>query len=207
MTWDESEHPRGEDGRFVDKPPFAIRLNGRDVTSKYVWTLKYSPDQPRVPSGHSEGGRWTSMPFGEWAVNLQNGKLRGWRGTNPTGVGFGSSEGQGTYVAKDEKLARFFAGADGKVSRYEFEEPRNPFVVEGEEMYLLTESDKLEEPPSKSDSPWLAANKRAVARMYRETGGEWDPDLAGKYLSDDLKKAGHDAVMVSSGGEEWVVLF
>ncbi len=28
--------------------------------SKWQWSLKYDPGQPRIPSGNPEGGRWTS---------------------------------------------------------------------------------------------------------------------------------------------------
>jgi len=47
--------------------------------SKYQWKLsvKYSPDQPRVPKGSSEGGQWTSEgggqsgPASDWEVVIE----------------------------------------------------------------------------------------------------------------------------------------
>jgi len=145
--------------------------------------------------------------FGDWAVNLRTEQLMGYRGVNRSGVGFGSTEGKGTYISKDRELAQFFAGDRGRVKQVRFDEPKNPLIVDNEELYLLSESDALEDPPNKSDSPWLSANKEAVARMYKETGGKWDPDLAASRLTDILKSRGHDAVYVRSAGEEWVVLF
>ena len=43
--------------------PGAPRLLGKDAV-RYFWPeapseQKYSPDQPRVPAGHSDGGQWT----------------------------------------------------------------------------------------------------------------------------------------------------
>ena len=61
VNWDESEHPRDEDGKFVDKDkvqfpdtPIRVFMGGKDVTKDY------DPNQPRVPGGLPEGGRWTS---------------------------------------------------------------------------------------------------------------------------------------------------
>lgn len=43
----------------------------------YVWSLKYSPDQPRVPAGSSEGGRWTDGDVG-WPSVPDESELREW---------------------------------------------------------------------------------------------------------------------------------
>ena len=60
--WQEADHPRDEEGRFVDKDdvrlpntPLVIRLNGKEVWREGE---KYDPGQPRVPAGQSEGGQW-----------------------------------------------------------------------------------------------------------------------------------------------------
>jgi hypothetical protein len=156
--------------------------------------------------GSSGQGTSDSPPFGDWEADVRTGDVRGYRGKNPTGIGFGATEGRGMYIAKTPELARFFAGDEGTVEKVPFKEPRNPLVVDGEELYLLTESDKLEEPISDSDSPWLRACKQATQKTY-EVEGKWDADAASAHLTDIIRGQGHDAVYIRAGSEEWVVLF
>lgn len=40
--------------------PASIHLVQRGLASAIDIARKYSPDQPRVPAGNSDGGRWTS---------------------------------------------------------------------------------------------------------------------------------------------------
>jgi len=157
------------------------------------------------PASYDSGD--DEMLFGDWACDLRTGDLRGYRGVNTSGYGFGSTEGKGVYISMERELAQWFAGDEGQVKKVKFAEPKKPLFVNNEELYLLSESDALEEPPKKSDSPWLAANKWAVAEAYKETGGKWDMDLAADYLTKRLKAQGYDSVLVRSGGEQWVVLF
>ena len=132
----------------------------------------------------------------------------GYRGRATGGVGFGATEGEGYYIAKNKGLAKFFSGKNGDLYLVRYREPKSPLVVDNEELPILSESEILFEPIHKSDSEWITANKEAVIKSG-VTDKNWDNNSQDKIaheLTAILKRRGYDAVHVKSGGEEWVVL-
>jgi hypothetical protein len=127
---------------------------------------------------------------------------RGERSGGEKGHGVTGTEGNGTYVADNERLAEFF----GDVVRIEFIPPKNPLVVNEEPLYLLLEADELFEPIDPKDSVWTKANKEATKRSG-VTDEHWNPSKVAEELTAVLKEWGYDGVEVTSGGESWTVLF
>jgi hypothetical protein len=156
-------------------------------------------------------------PFGEWSASTtEPGILIGYRGENGNGQAdnnFGSSEGVGLYLARDEKDTSFF----GKARRVNFPKPKNPLVVDqdgkGDNIPMLEEgNDEIwdhiwSHKPDPQDSDWVKAHVLAAKQlgMTRENSEGWDTKLP-RALTDELLAMGHDAVYVRSGGMEWVVL-
>lgn len=175
-------------------------------------TLKYNENHDELGrfsggGGGSSGGDGSGgRPFGEWGASMRDNDLIGYRGVNSGGIGFGNSEGDGVYIARDQSTAQFFS-PDAKATSVHFSEPKNPFIVNNEPLYILEEDVQLTQPVRGSDSAWLKAAKTATARAFKKTGGKWDADEVGHQLTKYLKDKGHDAVVVNSGNESWAVLF
>jgi len=148
---------------------------------------------------------WPREAKGQLVVGWRGERSKGSRPT-PENIAFndGGTEGMGLYVAKDKELAGQFRGTVRKIT---FAPPARVLNVDEEPLHILQETEDLMQPPTPSDSPWLAAHKVAVAKtgITDETWGakQWDLQRA---LTDELLNRGYTAVHVTSGGEEWVVL-
>lgn len=141
--------------------------------------------------------------FGDWGASLRSQALRGYRGTAGKGdLGFGNSEGDGLYLSKTPELAQFF----GDIQRIEFIQPVSPLLIDNEPLYLLQESDEIEQPPSKKDSEWLGYIKQAYQRAKPKMKGKWNAETVGHELTRLLIQEDYDSVYVRSGGDEWIVL-
>lgn len=104
-SWREIDHPRAEDGKFVDKDevqmpdtPLVVRVNGRDVT------FKYDPDQPRVPSGTTEGGQWTSEATAPGKVAYTTARASTWEEIEKTSNLFVHGEGE-AWTDREREIA------------------------------------------------------------------------------------------------------
>jgi DNA repair protein RadC len=143
--------------------------------------------------------------FGEWAASLSNNDLIGFRGEITQGRknGFGNTEGNGIYLMRDRQEAAVF----GTVQRVSFPEPQRPFLVTNDDLYLLQESEDLDQPidPAK-DTPWLQASKYAAQHAHNLGKGKWDAQLAGDVLTKLLMEAGYDSVYVKGMPDDWIVL-
>jgi len=170
----------------------------------------FDPNQVRDESGKWSGTGGSSSgkkdAYGEWGQSTGTGAIYGYRGVNATGVGFGGTEGEGMYIAREPGTAAFFS-PEGKTRKVKFKEPTNPLLVDNEPMYLLMESPKLTQPNGKDDSAWLRMNKEAYRAAMKKTKGKWDQDAVAHELTGIIKKAGYDAVAINAGSEAWTVLF
>lgn len=198
-----------------DELPASIKNLVRQVKTfdAHEYAADWDEDKhPRQPEGSSEGGQFApsegSDLFGEWGASLKDENIViGFRAEAAGGTNLGKmagTEGVGLYIAKTPETAEFF----GKAKQISFSRPKNPLVVDEEPLHILHETDALLEPPSESDSPWLAANKEAIKRSGT-TNENWGEKTKGELqdaLTDVLRERGHDAVYVKSGGEEWIVL-
>lgn len=57
--WDESKHPRDDDGRFTEAGGLFTHRPGDEIDADYFEYRDDDPNQPRDPKGSSTGGRWT----------------------------------------------------------------------------------------------------------------------------------------------------
>jgi DNA repair protein RadC len=149
----------------------------------------------------------TPLPelFGEWSASLSNNDLIGYRGVITPGKdnGFGNTEGNGIYLMRKQQEAAVF----GKVQRISFPEPATPFLVINDDLYLLQESEDLDQPiDAAKDSPWLQASKYAAQHAHNLGKGKWDAQLAGDILTKLLMESGYDSVYVKGAPDDWVVL-
>ena len=133
------------------------------------------------------------------------------RGTGPSGRGLGvATEGKGLYVTKDRDIARFFSEdmPGGGIEKVRHTPPRNPLVVQDEPLYLLRDEPGIFQPPSKGDSVWTQINKIAARRAGHtsEAGTDATRDLAGKFISEEVRNRGYDAIQIRGGGGSWDVL-
>jgi hypothetical protein len=144
--------------------------------------------------------------FDEWAAALgYANSLYGYRGEPTPGerTGYGNTEGNGIYLMRSRDEAEPF----GHVRRVQFPEPHRPFLVTGDDLYLLNESEDLDQPidPAK-DTPWLQASKYAAQHAHNLGKGRWDAQLAGDILTKLLMESGYDSVYVKGMPDDWVVL-
>ena len=147
-------------------------------------------------------------PFGSWESVPQDSRIAvGYRGES--GEKSGDSEGRGLYIARDIETAQFF----GNVRKIAFIVPKNSFIVDEEPLYILHDDDELKNPISPNDSEWLKVCKMTFQKAIEKYGDEWNSHwnevskTQGEILTQILKSKGYDSVYVSSGEEEWVVLF
>lgn len=199
-------HMGGADGKqpHPDGSPQSVhgKKGSGGIVSKSIVSKKET-------SGGAEDIKWgvgdlPYSPFGDYG-ETNEGKIVAFRGDNDTGIGFGSTEGNGMYLARDISTAEFFSST-GKVEKVTFEPPKKPFVIANEELYLLSEGDLLEEPLAPSDTAW----GRLCKISYQEAlavFGKHDIDAASKILTKNLMSKGYDSVLVYSGAESWTVLF
>lgn len=187
---------------------------GGQFTSKSSGGESKESSTSKKPSQKVES-RTAEEILGEWAARRRaDGSigLIGYRGESKPGkdaINLGklaATEGIGAYIAKEESTAAFF----GKTRPVLFTEPKNPIVVDEEPLHILHETEEIMQPPSKSDSPWLAANKEAVRRT-KTTDDNWSEKTQSgelqEALTEILRERGHDGVLVSSDGEQWLVVF
>ncbi|MCK5019801.1 MAG: hypothetical protein KAS32_22270, partial [Candidatus Peribacteraceae bacterium] len=117
-----------------------------------------------------------------------------------------ATEGFGEYAFLDRSDAVAFAG-DRIISEQKFN-LKKPLTVT-DESYFLSESPKVEEPLSPSDSPFLKANKQAfqdAKPKITEEGTFLDQTLANAHLTIRLTNAGFDGlIMKEPGAQQWVV--
>ncbi|MFH1486574.1 MAG: hypothetical protein ABIH46_10925 [Chloroflexota bacterium] len=135
---------------------------------------------------------------------------KGYRGSSGTGIGFGSTEGEGLYIARTRELAEFFAGEDGAIIEVHYEEPRKMLLVENEPLPILEELELIEDPIRPFDSIWIRLNKMAYRQARVKAGNFpdfWDQDAIAHELTKLINARGFDGVRITSGGGEWDVVF
>lgn len=194
----------GSEGQYLHESAVA------DVVAAEMADTSGYSEKNHGPNGETFSLKWLPKAiqrdvFGDWGADLRSDEIYGYRGAPTNGEtnipgGFGNSEGNGRYIAKDEKTAAFF----GKVERVKFMPPRKPFVIDGEPLYLLIEDDIATKPIQSSDSTWLKLCKFATAKAL-ELNPEWDSEIAGDVLTDVLLQHGYDSVYVK-GDEDFVVI-
>ena len=125
----------------------------------------------------------------------------GYRANDP--VSLYGTEGNGVYVARDKEFAKVF----GKnIITIRYKNPKKPLIVNEEPLPLLQEEYPIFDPISPQDSIWIKINKQAVQEAGLTEEGEWDVELACKFLTNILKRNKYDLVRVTSGGEGWDVI-
>lgn len=156
-------------------------------------------------------------PFRGWSAPKDSPfTLTGYRGESKPSTpeadadnGFGSSEGIGLYVARNEDDAFFF----GPARKVNFPLPEKPLVVDedgtGEPIPMLDEENAVwshiwSHKESPTDSDWIKAHVRAAKKigLTEDTWVEKIDDLP-RALTDEMLAMGYDAVYVRSGGMEW----
>ncbi|KKM60313.1 hypothetical protein LCGC14_1543090, partial [marine sediment metagenome] len=137
--------------------------------------------------------------------------ITSFRGVGPGGRGIGvATEGEGLYVTKSRGTAGFFAEdlPGGTIESVRHTPPRNPLVVQNEPLYLLRNEPEMFQPLGKGDSVWTQINKTAARRAGHtaEAGTDATRDLAGKFIGEEARKRGHDAIQIRSATGDWDVL-
>ncbi len=132
--------------------------------------------------------------------------ITGYKGLERCGRSYGSTEGEGLYVATTVEMAAEF----GEVIKIQFRKPKNPLIAEYEDLPLLAlvtdDGHRIFEPIEAADTEWIQFNKLAFQQSGC-TDENYDVDLIAKHLTRLLLENGYDAVYVMYDGPDgWYVL-